>query len=369
MYTNFIIMLDKYNIPKLNIPKSATSKNEFKIFSNNLIIFLNNFIKDINKKLDTEKTIDEQMKRYNECYYNGVYDCLNLFNYNLFSEINEKKFWRNLISDHTCIYEHKSKNKYNKICNRSIHIETLHKYGKYLCCRHIPKKYYEKKTNVIDDNDRCNGFNKYGERCNITKKYGNYCFHHKKYPTIIEDVTSKTITFDDPNAELLVINKKYNIYERFKYTYDKNDYSNIKLICFYNDKSYFEELSDNSVQNIQEGVNKEIIINNLEIKKNVEKLKKIKDSHIKKSICNSNIHDLIKETYNEIDILNININNFKYKLDIINEILNIDVKCDLKGCNNIKHIYLMKSFFCKDHNTSTIHKQYTSLPHTLKTYI
>lgn len=323
-------MIYRNNIPKLNIPKSATSKNEFKIFSSNLIIFLNNFINNIDENLKTEKTIDEENNSYNDQYYKGVDDCFNLINYTLFENINEKKFWRNLISDHTCIYEHKSKNKYNKICNRSIHIETLHKYGKYLCCRHIPKYYYEKKTNVIDDNNRCNGFNKHGERCNIKKKYDKYCIHHRKYPTTIEDITSKIITFKDPNAELLEINKKVNIYERIKYTYDKNDYSNIKLICFYNDKSYFEELSDNSVQNIEEGANKEIIINNLEIKKKVEKLKKINGSHIRKSICNSNIYDSIKETYNEIDILSININNFKYKLDIINEILNIDVKCDLK---------------------------------------
>ena len=341
-------MIYKNNIPKLIVPQSSSSKNEFKISSYNLINFLNNFIIKITKYINTEKAIDEENHNYNDDYYKGVNDCFNLINYILFYKVNEKTFWKNLLSDNTCVYEHKKGKNYKKICNRAINIETLHKYGKYLCCRHIKEEYYKKKTNIISDNDRCIGINKHGKRCNITKKYGNYCFHHRKYPVIIEDITSNDLPSKNTNTELLEINKKVNIHNiRIKYTYDENKSNNIKLICFNNYKSYFD------IQNIQEeGPKEEKSINKLE-KESQNKESNRESIDIKKLIENC------KETYNEKNYSNINITNLKYKVDIIKEILNITSTCNVRNCEYMNTIYIAKTLYCHQHASHVkSHKSY-----------
>lgn len=333
-------MIYNNKIPKLKIPKSATKKNEFKIFSNNLIIFINKFINILNKNIDTEKKIDMENHNYNSDYYKGVYDCFNLFNYKLYEEINNKMFWKCLIADKACMYEGKYGNEY---CNRSIQIEYTDKDGKFYCCRHAPKDSYTVKRNIIEEKYRCVGNNKYGEACNIKRKYGKYCIHHvPRTKNTIEDIEEdlpkeiienneiKLICYYNDksqneiknNAKILKNTEKLGINDNHYREFERNNINENKNI-FKDDiinldiKTYFEELSDNSVQNIQNGPVKKI----------------------------------------DIKQLNINIDNFKYKLNLIKEILQMKPTCNVKHCLNLNNILICKGLFCKSHAThANLHK-------------
>jgi hypothetical protein len=283
----------------------------------------------MNVKLNMEKAIDEEMERYNDQYYSGVYDCLNLINYNLFNEINTKQFWKSLLTEHTCDYEHKDEKNYKKICNRSIYIKCLNDNGKYRCCRHAPKDSYEKNKNKIEENERCIGITKYNERCNIKKKFGNYCVHHvPKNKTTIEDITEN------------------NIVQKID---EDNKVNEIKLIC-YNNRNF-------GTQIIQEDEpNKEIIellekekINKFPKKSEVDQIYINRES-LKEFINMDQIINNYRETYNESINLNTNINNFKHKLELIKEILNTKPTCNFRNCKDINTIYICKSLYCQQHS-------------------
>jgi hypothetical protein len=308
-------------IPALNIPKT-TKNDSFKIFSKYFIIFISNYFKNFKEKeIDIELEIAKQNNHKDIYKYNHYYDIFNLLQDDLYNIINKDSFWTDLMADNTCKYFHKKGANKNNFCQREIHIETLHKYGKYLCCRHIPKKYHEIKKNIIDEKDRCIGITKYNENCNIRKKYGKYCIHHvPKIKNTIEEIDDEDLVKED------IEEKK-----------------EIKLICYYNDKSLeikkVEEKNNLTKINIKNNKLVQMDQNNFKNNENNSSSKIEKDKINNIQLRNKKI---------DINQLNIDIDNFKYKLELIDEIINIKPTCNIRNCKKINKILISKCLFCND---------------------
>lgn len=348
-------MLDIRQIPKLKIAKS-TIKNEFKILSNNLINLITKSFINFKNEIETEKIISIENNNYDKLYYKGCDDAYNIIMYNFYTQLNSLNFWDNMLVENTCNYIIKNENNYDYFCGRRIDIKCKHKDGKYRCSTHISSKYHIPKKRNIEDNNKCIEYNKHDERCGNPKRYGNIC---KKHYSTIHNIAMNLV--DDHYILQEEINLLYNITVKktnncilgsFKYNckinkkliiidkYEKlND--NNKLLCYYNDKSYSTAL------NIQEEGEKEINYKNSIILENNEKMNK-NIGNLKEVTYDGQMLE-IKEIYNKTIDLNINIENFKYKMDIINEILKINPTCSIKGCNKINNIKIINLLYCKNH--------------------
>lgn len=213
-------MINQNKIPNIIIPES-NSRNEFKIYSKNLILFFKDYFNKKRIYIENEEIISKENNHKDLYKYKYYYELFNTIQIEMYKQINENNFWYNLLSDYSCSYKHvKGKNK-GKLCQRSIYIEALHKYGKYLCCRHIKKDYYQPKKNQIKIEDRCISINKYNEKCEITKKYGDYCIHHKhnnNHKYICKIDIKKTNIIEKSNRNYV------NIYK------NKKDYNNVDIL-------------------------------------------------------------------------------------------------------------------------------------------
>lgn len=141
-----------------NIPQ--TVRNEFVISSYYLIDFVKSVLLE---------------KKYNN--YNDLY---NIFNEIFYNKIINASFWNNSLNEKLCSYKHKSGKYDGQYCCRKIYIESIDKYGKYLCSKHIGKIYHNIRKNNIKKEDKCINNNKYGDRCNLKGKYNKLCIHHYK---------------------------------------------------------------------------------------------------------------------------------------------------------------------------------------------
>lgn len=83
-------------------------------------------------------------------------------------------------------------------------------------------------------------------------------------------------------------------------------------------------------------------------------------NNIQNTICDQVSYETnkeyIKNLYKNPVDLNTNINNFKYKLKLIKEILNITPNCSIKNCNNINNINIIKGLYCKSHAMDAFNK-------------
>lgn len=359
-------MIQKANNIPLNIPNSKSCDGfrmiPKKIFNqiNNILIYRKNDI-NINNQIAIENHHNNiiKYKYYNEMFNFIQNDIYELFNKNL--------FWNFNMDSRVC--EHKFKNGKNKglYCGKRIDITCTDKYGKYRCCKHISTKIYKPKIKNIDPNKLCIAKTGYKDKfnCKMKKRYSCYCIHHymEKYrfnnTELAKMFYSEIALFNDIEIELVNTNipksykynckiiKKINIID----IYENNGYNNIKLIC------YNKENLENT-NNLNKLSNLDNILIEKENKNEVQKkhdhdLDYILKNNIQDTRCDQVSYEINKESIknlykNSVD-LNTNINNFKYKLKLIKEILIIIPNCSIKNCNNINNINIIKGLYCKSH--------------------
>lgn len=341
------------DIPQTYIPNIAYNDG-IKIIPKAIINHYNDFFRKIKIDLEIDKKIEIQNHR-NIYHFKYYYEMINIIQENFYNSINQDAFWKKIMNYKVCHHKFKKGNKAGDLCGRLININVKDKYGKFLCSDHISKKYYDVKLLNVPEEERCIGNTINNERCKFRKKYRQFCkfhyaekyninkndveLHYKRkfvYKTKVKDITLNYITLNDANAVLLEINNKIKINNiRIIDPYGHNESNNIKLICYYNYKT------KNSILD-------EDILNKLDIKKNIEK---------DKEICiNKESFKFLNKTNTELINLNANINNFKYKLEIIKEILNINPSCSSKGCTYINNIKIIKGLYCESHAIDALNK-------------
>jgi hypothetical protein len=315
-------------------------KTIFNQINNNVLIYRRNEI-EIDKKIAEENHHDDIIKYK---YYKEFFSIIQKDIYELF---NEKLFWKYNMDKRVCDFEIKSGKHIGLLCGKRVDIKCNDRNGYYRCSSHVSSKYYKPKINKnkIDKDNLCIAKIGYKQsfNCNMFKKYGNYCIYHLKENIGIDnsekakiyhkEVTSLSNLIVEPTNNSIMKSNKYNCKIDKKIDiidiYEKNGYKEVKLICYYNEnsrnKQNYEELIFNSVHNFY-------------------------DISFKKE----NKLEYSKKIYNECIDLNIKIDNWKKKLQLIDEILNINNKCDIRNCNKIKNLFLTKSFYCKDHALNTL---------------
>jgi hypothetical protein len=249
-------MIQQYKIPKLHTPEIC-SKDNFKIYSKNLVNLINNFYDRIYDHIDSEEIIAIENHHKDIIKYKYFKEFYNFIKYQFYIELNNNlynnglSFWSKLLGDKVCDYRYKNGKSAGKYCGRTIEITPSHKYGNYRCAKHISKKYYIPKERNIEQDKLCIGYNKYNKRCNKFKKYGDHCIYHfNPYKTIIEDYYEQELVISDEIEynEIKIFNNIYIDY--IKKIYPKNIFklniidnlkkNSIKLICYYNDKNKVE---------------------------------------------------------------------------------------------------------------------------------
>lgn len=239
---------------------------------------------------------------------------LNSVKKNMLNEFSKRYIWQTeLASDKTCehLFGEKSR-KHGEMCGRRIDIKAEKENTQYRCSMHIDNK-YKPKSRIIDPKDLCKGIKKNGDSCSMKGIHKGYCIYH------------------NGQNKIKKLQKKVNKIEQDNIIRDIKEITKKSV----NIKSF----------DIVEELKIKPFINELEIKNNeytdVDKLKK----------------DEIDKINNKLINLNININNFKYKLEIINEIFNIKPNCRNKYCNNINTIRIIKSLYCKNHAEIALNNQ------------
>jgi hypothetical protein len=339
------------NIPSINIPTIAYN-NGIKIIPKAIINHYNDFFKKIKKDLEIDENIEIQNHRSIE-HFKYYYEIANDIQAKFYDSINTDSFWKSIMNYKICQHRFKKGNKAGDLCGRSFDIKTHNKYGQFLCSDHIPKKYYNVKPLNVPIENRCIGNTVNNERCKFNKKYNDICsFHYaEKYSINLNTVDDHYILHEEINLlyNIYVENTNNSLLKNYNYNckinkkliiidkYEKLNHNN-KLISFYNEK-------EKTMSSLEED-----ILNNLEITKNGKNFENLIQINNIQAITS---YDLNEEK-NKLNQLNIDINNFRYKLEIINEILKINPKCNIKDCTNINNLNIIKGLYCQTHANDAI---------------
>lgn len=358
-------MIQKINIPK-NIPDSRTNDG-FRMIPKKIFKQINNVLIYRKKNINIEEEIALENHHKDIIKYKYYHEMFNIMQQDVYNLFNKKVFWNLNMDDRACEHKYTEGKMKGLFCGARIDIKVAkdckEENGLWRCSKHVSTKVYKPIGKTIDPNKFCIGKTGYKKRfnCNMEKKYGCYCIHHYMENNSFNstEIKNAKIYYNEINIlnNIEIKNTNNSLIKSYNYNckikekiiindkYERNGIKDIKLI------TYFEELSDNSIQNIKEGKPEEDdIVNKLKIPENSKKLQ-----NLNKIVMNrpneGNIHEQIKKIYKDNIELNINIENFKYKLKIIKEILKINPKCCFKNCNKINNINIMKGLYCQTHAT------------------
>lgn len=328
-----------YNIPVLK-KQSVSTKNGFKIYSENLINFINNFYKEIEDYINIEEKIAIENHHNDIIKYKYYKEFYNYIQYQFYTKINYKygngSFWGNLLGHNVCEYKNKNGKNEDVYCGRSIEIEPNHKHGNYRCSRHISKKYHTPISNNIVN--KCKGINKHKKPCQRSMQKGEYCKYHYKEDII--EVNNKILFYKEyTNIELEI-----------------NLFNNIEFISETN-RSAMELLeivggnlnNSDSSRNYSFGENKNNEIREMgEINDNINIINIAKNA---KYLENFNISNYISNTRDKLEKLNnkiientIIIENIKKNYTKIEY-----KKCEANKCNKFKEYNIIYNKYCKHH--------------------
>lgn len=332
-------------IPK-NIPNSI-SNDGFRMIPMNFFKQINNLLIYRRNDLNSEKIISEENHHNDHYKYKYYEEYFNIIQNDIYNLFNEKLFWSLNMDSRVCEHRYRNGKMKGLICGRRIDIKINENCkednGRWRCAKHISTKVYKPTPKNIDSSLLCIGKTGYKNKfdCKNGKKYGCYCIYHYMKKNGINDIELaksyykeiclfNNIEVENTNNSIIksykyncIINNNLNIIDK----YERNGFKNIKLICFFNDKSYFGKLSDNFVQNTKEDIVKKL--------KNLENSKNFRKNIIFNDFCKNNKKDI--QVVNTICNLN---------KELINEILKINPICD-----NI-NILIVKRLYCKDHTTN-----------------